>query len=770
MNISNWEDELGNTGSRPSDSYITLTDALPVGFHRAGNSGGDGTLSLVETLDQDFTERYVEFGSSNMYVLGGAAGAGGTSHTLTLTGAANTSSVIIVDASTNTRPIYLGYHSGLSNTVLSAGALANINLSYTGMNQFAITQETMNVTSNVSGTGGIKKTGNGTLSLELVDGVSGIKNTFSGPFELDAGTVLVGQNTDLSDANSSLDHAGLGLGNVTIAGGSIGSSSSSTYTIQNNITVTSDFTSDSPVSGGLILSGTVNLGSANRTITVNKPLTISGNISSSGGGIIKSGTGTLTLSGNNTYSGGTTNSAGMLTIGSDAGTGTDGVSVSSGATFNVNGKSPTVGNLSGAGNITLGSGTLAAGNSNGTSTFSGNISGTGSFVKTGTGTLTLSGNNTYSGGTTINTGGTLVLSSVTGLPSGGNVSNNGTLVVNANGTAGTLSGTGTTSIAANITLTANGNVTQSSIVNNGTLAIANTSAASIVSDISGGGGISQTGSGNTTITGNYTATGAMSVSAGNLSFSNTSNTRQMAGVVLKMSSLSIASTSVLDVTNHDLIIGNSNLTTIHDDILRGFGAGGSGAQITSSLSLGGAPTFLIPFDASALGLTSWDNVPIDQPNTIVIKYDTFGDASFDGLVNGDDITTVETNFGATTTGVDDILSSLLLGDVNFDGVVNGTDITTIESNFNATLLLAAPTNTPEPGSFSLMATPLPLASSTPEEIAARPFSSVVPGEFGYVWRRSCGRYCGRSVLGDVRGMFPMITAADGVAAGEDGAG
>jgi len=188
------------------------------------------------------------------------------------------------------------------------------------------------------------------------------------------------------------------------------------------------------------------------------------------------------------------------------------------------------------------------------------------------------------------------------------------------------------------------------------------------------------------------------------------NPRQNTGVLLKTSSLSIGSSSVLDVTNHDLIIGNTSYAAIQNEILNGFGAGTGGASITSSTSTGGDPTFLIPIDASASGLTSWDNVPIDQPNTIVIKYDTFGDASFDGLVNGDDITTVESNFGDTTPGLADIEQSWLLGDVNFDGVVDGNDITTIESNYGANKLISfsnlintvSPYTVPEPASLAFL--------------------------------------------------------------------
>ena len=142
-------------------------------------------------------------------------------------------------------------------------------------------------------------------------------------------------------------------------------------------------------------------------------LTVNGEISGTGSLTIGSAgkTGTVLLSGANTYSSGaTTISAGTLKLGA-AGVITDSSALTITGTLDLNGYSETVGSIAGAGTITSSSSgtlTLTAGSNNSSTTFSGIIqNGSATSValtKQGTGTLTLSGANTYSGGTTISNG------------------------------------------------------------------------------------------------------------------------------------------------------------------------------------------------------------------------------------------------------------------------------------------------------------------------------------------------------------------------------
>jgi fibronectin-binding autotransporter adhesin len=80
------------------------------------------------------------------------------------------------------------------------------------------------------------------------------------------------------------------------------------------------------------------------------------------------------------------------------------LSITSGATWDLNGYAETVGSIAGAGNILLGGATLTAGGNNSSTTFSGVISETGGLTKIGTGAFTLSGSNTFTGNVNINAG------------------------------------------------------------------------------------------------------------------------------------------------------------------------------------------------------------------------------------------------------------------------------------------------------------------------------------------------------------------------------
>ena len=175
---------------------------------------------------------------------------------------------------------------------------------------------------------------------------------------------------------------------------------------------TNTYTGTTTISAGtFIISGSGSLGSGSYSANItNNGLfkyssstnqTLSGIISGSGALTKDTNTSTLTLSNNNTYTGATTISAGTLTV-SGTLADTTAVTVSSGATYNVN-ANDTIGSLAGAGTVsTTSTGvtrTLTSGGDNTSTTFSGVIqdNGTGllALTKSGSGTLTLSGINTY---------------------------------------------------------------------------------------------------------------------------------------------------------------------------------------------------------------------------------------------------------------------------------------------------------------------------------------------------------------------------------------
>ncbi len=215
----------------------------------------------------------------------------------------------------------------------------------------------------VSGVGGLTKAGTNILTL------SGA-NTYSGATTVSAGTLTNGAAGVIADTSA-----------MTVASGA-------TWNLANF----------SETVGSLAGAGSITLGSATLTCGGDATSTTLSGVISGTGAVAKAGAGTMTLSGANTYTGATTVSAGTLTDGA-AGVIADAsaVTVSSGATWNLNNFNETIGSLAGAGSVSLGTATLTCGGDNTSTTYSGVTSGSGNVTKTGTGTYTLSGTSTMTG-------------------------------------------------------------------------------------------------------------------------------------------------------------------------------------------------------------------------------------------------------------------------------------------------------------------------------------------------------------------------------------
>lgn len=170
---------------------------------------------------------------------------------------------------------------------------------------------TLNVATNVAiqNANGLTKSGNGVLQL------SG-QSTFTGGVNLNSGGLMIGGSTTASSRPdptvAPVVTAGpLGVGSLTIAGGTRLLSSASANAIGNAVSVAGNFEFDGI--NNLALNGDVNLGGATRTISVNAPqmtATLGGVVSN--GTITKEGYGTLILSNNNTMTGGVTVNNGTL--------------------------------------------------------------------------------------------------------------------------------------------------------------------------------------------------------------------------------------------------------------------------------------------------------------------------------------------------------------------------------------------------------------------------------------------------------------------------
>lgn len=250
---------------------------------------------------------------------------------------------------------------------------------------------------NITGSGALTKIGAGLLEL-------GGSNTYSGTTFVSQGTLKLLNSNALSPNTS-----------FQVSPGAVFDANGFTQTLAD-------------LSG----TGEINVG-AGLTVQPSGPTpsTFSGTLGGTGG-FTMSGTGTIVLAGINSYTGPTQISNGTVKLGIEGAlpSGTP-IQVASGAKLDLDGHPATIGSLSGSGEIVLGSGTLTINPTSGSSSFDGIISGPGGLVKNGGGTLILGGDQAFTGPTSILSGelkltGTLSSSPVT-VSDGGVLSGNGTL-------------------------------------------------------------------------------------------------------------------------------------------------------------------------------------------------------------------------------------------------------------------------------------------------------------------------------------------------------
>ena len=314
-------------------------------------------------------------------------------------------------------------------------------------------------------TGGIVKTGNGTLTLNAVTqfvgatinggtlavaadnnlGVAGSGLTFGGgTLQFNAGfssgraiTLNAGGGTFDTNGNAAtlsgtisgtggLTKTGTGVltlsgasdysGPTIVGGGTLRAGAANVFSVNSDFSViggTIDLDNFSQSIGALAGNSAVILGSATLATRVDSSATFGGAISGPGGGLTKQGGGTLTLNGVNTYTGATTIAAGTLALtGSSSLASSSVVAVNGGGTFDVSGSSVAfnqIATLAGGGTVQLGANGLVI--ANGSTEFSGTIADGGNFggLVVDGGTQTLSGVNTYTGLTQIDPGATLAL-------------------------------------------------------------------------------------------------------------------------------------------------------------------------------------------------------------------------------------------------------------------------------------------------------------------------------------------------------------------------
>ena len=445
--------------------------------------------------------------------------------------------------------ILSGANDSVSSTTIATGATLQIGNGGTSGSLAASTitdngtlafnrSDSMNLSTVISGTGGVSQTGTGTTTL------SG-NNTYSGTVGVTAGTlILTGSNSTTATATIA-NGATLQIGNggttgslastsivdngtlsvnrsdaLTLAGaisgtGNVSQNGSGTTTLSGNNTYAGTI---GVTSGTLILTGsntttatatiangtTLQIGNGgtsgslastsivdNGALTFNRTDTFTLATAVSGTGSVgQFGTGTTILSGNNTYSGTVDVNGGTLILaGSNSTTAT--ATVDAGTTLQI-GNGGTTGSL--ASTSIDNNGTMLLNRSNALA-LSSDIAGTGAVSHNGSGTTTLSGNNTYSGTLDV-TAGTLILAGSNSTTAAVTIATGATLQIGNGGTSGSLAST--------------------AITDNGTLTFNRSDSIAYSTVISGTGGVSQTGTGTTTLSGNNTYSGTVGVTAGTL--------------------------------------------------------------------------------------------------------------------------------------------------------------------------------------------------------------------------------------------------------------
>ncbi len=446
-------------------------------YSQAQTAGGTGPGTILGT---------VELGITNVnpnYTLNFGQGS-----KLTNTVAATYNSPITLagDASIDTAgTVFTG---GTSMTIDSSSAPAKT-LTLTGTSTGANT--IAGNISNSTGTIGINKTGAGTWTL------SNASNSYTGPTTISAGTLSVGADSNLGNANALVFDGGTlqitGVALTSYASGLIGTHA---VTLNANKTV------------GFDINNVAN------TFTVSQVL------NQGAGGLTKLGAGTLVLNQANTYTGTTTLNAGVLSVGATGNLGAPAANfASNGGTLQITGTALT--NLSGFGHtVVFNTGaTVGLDINNAGNTFTADqvlAQGSGGLTKLGAGMLILNQANTYSGLTTA-TAGTLTLSnnlaiqnSALDTTSAGTITLSGVTTPTFGGLSGatgnlaTVLATGYSGVTALTLNPISGSVTYGGVISNG----------------SGTMPLTKTGAGTQILSGANTYTGLTTINNGTLTVGN----------------------------------------------------------------------------------------------------------------------------------------------------------------------------------------------------------------------------------------------------------
>jgi len=606
-----------NGGSIITTGTQTFNDAVTLGADTTLTSTGN--ISVLSTLNGNSHQLILnDSGSASVFngiISNLTAFTKNGSGTITLS-AANS---FTGPTSINNGVLRLGIANGISNTnniFISTNGIFNLNnfsdqvgsISGNTGAQIILGSGTLNTgnsnlstvySGTISGTGGLTKSGTGTLTLAATN------SGFTGLVSVTGGTLSLTANN------------ALGSGNVSVTSGAMLNLNGSLSPLTNNLTLNGTGISNGgalSVSGTNILSGTVTLGSASSigVIGSNDLLTANGIISGAFG-LTKLGLGTLILgNASNSFTGSLAVSSGTVQTGTF---GNSGVASFIGTNQTVTlGTATTTGKFIYAGNTStsnrifnaagVGGGILEVSTAGQTLTLTSNqnsgvnpitysttgnlvlsgiISGSGGITKNGAGALTLSGNNNFSNTLQVQAGLVNINSNTAFGTSAVTVSDGAAIALN-NVSIGTntfnLAGSG---IANSGALIATGSsALQGSIVlaNNTTISSTNASDSLTLSGaISGNGLLTKSGAGTLTLSNNNSYTNGTDITSGTLRVLSSSQ-------ALGTGAVTVASGAVLNFS------GTLSGVVANNFLLNGTGIANAGALVATGINtIGGTVTF-----------------------------------------------------------------------------------------------------------------------------------------------------------------------------------
>ncbi len=295
----------------------------------------------------------------------------------------------------------------------------------------------------------------------------------------------------------------------------------------------------------------------------------------------------------------------------------------------------------------------------------------------------------------------------------------------------------------------NYSVTLSSTVNPASVAVNSTGNYSITGSglINDAGAFTKSGTSTLTLGVGLTSS-SFSITGGNvvLAKGTTAGTGSVAHPAsnINLSSLTIATGSVFDITNNHVIIdytpGNDPISTIYGYLKSGFNNGSWNGTTGIISSTAQSSTNGLHYGIGwADGGDGTHNVAGLATGQIELRYTLLGDANLDGTVNGTDFSILAANFGLGDTNWDQ-------GNFLYGSSVNGSDFSALAANFGQGDSGAAVSVTPADiaalNSFAIAnGLPLPAIEAVPEP------TSVATGIglfLGLLTRRNRRAFCSHS--------------------------